>query len=593
MSCTSGCIINSSLRMVVPSAVNQRLGGPFAVSLFLALTSLPSSAQVKFPILRRDSMSRTRLAELCFTCTLVLAAVAAPAQTFTTLHTFSGTDGGNPTYVYLVQGLDGNLYGTTSGGGANGQGTAFRITTAGHLTTIYNFCAVSSCADGASPESDLLLASNGAFYGTASAGGGTNNGLVYKLTAAGVLTPLYSFSGSDGSLPYVALIQATNGKFYGTTSGGGAGNVGTIFEVTSTGTLTSLLSFDGSNGRFPDSRLTQGTNGNLYGVTYYGSNAYELSLSGKYLMSSTVGTQPTGALVQASDGNFYGTTTLGGANSAGSVFKMTPGGKVTTIYSFCAQSGCPDGAQPFSGLIRATDGFLYGTTSQGGAPTNGGTIFRISTAGSLTTLYTFCVISNCPDGKTPNEGLLQATNGTFYGTTYAGGPAGVGTVFSLSTGLGPFVRPLTTSGKVGATVILLGTSLKGSTAVTFNGTAATFKIVSATEIAATVPAGATTGTIKVTPPGGVLSSNATYRVTPQITSLTPTSGPVGTVVTITGISLTQASVVKFGGVKAASFTVNTDTQITATVPTGAVTGKIAVTTAGGTATSSTNFTVTP
>jgi uncharacterized repeat protein (TIGR03803 family) len=155
--------------------------------------------------------------------------------------------------------------------------------------------------------------------------------------------------------------------------------------MTSTGTLTSLLSFGGSNGRFPDSRLTQGTNGNLYGVTYYGSNAYELSLSGKYLMSSAVGTQPTGALVQASDGNFYGTTTLGGANSAGSVFKMTPGGKVTTIYTFCTQSGCPDGAQPYSGLIQATDGFLYGTTSQGGAPTNGGTIFRISPAGSLTT----------------------------------------------------------------------------------------------------------------------------------------------------------------------------------------------------------------
>jgi len=523
---------------------------------------------------------------------LFVASLAASAQTVTSLHSFNGADGANPEYVYLIQGLNGNLYGTTSAGGANSAGTAFRITTAGKLTTIYNFCSLASCADGQAPQSDLLLASNGAFYGTASAGGGTNNGLVYKLTAAGVLTPLYSFSGSDGSQPYVALIQATNGKFYGTTSGGGAGNVGTIFEMTSTGTLTSLLSFDGSDGRFPDSRLTQGTNGNLYGVTYYGSNAYELSLSGKYLMSSTVGTQPTGALVQASDGNFYGTTTLGGANSAGSVFKMTPGGKVTTIYSFCAQSGCPDGAQPFSGLIRATDGFLYGTTSQGGAPTNGGTIFRINTAGSLTTLYTFCVISNCPDGNTPYEGLLQATNGTFYGTTSNGGTWSLGTVFNLSMGLGPFVQPVTSTGKVGANVTILGTSLTGTTGVSFNGTAASFKLGGGTSLTTTVPAGATTGNITVVTPGGTLASNTPFRVTPQVKSFSPTSGAVGTPVTITGVSVTQATKVTLGGV-ATTFTVNSDTQITATVPTGAVTGKIAVTTAGGTATSSTNFTVTP
>lgn len=411
------------------------------------------------------------------------------------------------------------------------------------------------------------------------------------MTAAGILTPLYSFSGPDGAGPYVALIRATNGNFYGTTSGGGPGGVGTIFEMTPAGTLTSL---GGSEGAFPDSRLTQGTNGNLYGVAYFGNNAYELSLSGKYLLDSGVGTQPTGALVQASDGNFYGTTTLGGVNSAGSIFRMAPGGTVTTIYSFCAQSGCPDGAQPYSGLTQATDGFLYGTTSAGGAASSSGTIFKISTTGTLTTLYAFCMISGCPDGAVPYEGPLQNTNGTFYGTTSAGGTGNLGTVFSLSMGLAPFVQSVTSAGKVGVKITILGTSLTGTTGVSFNGTAATFKVgAGGTSLTSTVPAGATTGNISVVTPAGTLASNTVFRVTPQVKTFKPTSGPVGTPVTITGVSLTQATKVTFGGVAATSFTVNSDMQITATVPTGAVTGKITVTTPGGTAASSTNFTVTP
>jgi len=153
------------------------------------------------------------------------------------------------------------------------------------------------------------------------------------------------------------------------------------------------------------------------------------------------------------------------------------------------------------------------------------------------------------------------------------------------------VKTLPTSGKVGAAVKILGTKLTGATSVTFNGTAATFKVVSASLITTTVPAGATTGTVKVVTPSGTLSSNVIFRVTPQITSFTPPSGPVGTVVTITGVSLAQTTKVTFGGVEAIAPTVNSDTQVTATVPTGAVTGKIAVTTPGGTATSATAFTV--
>ena len=167
-----------------------------------------------------------------------------------------------------------------------------------------------------------------------------------------------------------------------------------------------------------------------------------------------------------------------------------------------------------------------------------------------------------------------------------------GVFYSLNIGATPFVSLITTSGKVGKTVEVLGQGFKGTTGVSFNGTAATFKVSSDTYLTATVPNGATTGSVTVTTPGGPLTSNKQFRVTPQIISFTPTSGPVGTPVTITGVSLTQTSKVTFGGVKAISFTVNSDTQVTATVPTGAKTGKIAITTAGGVAVSSGVFTVT-
>jgi uncharacterized repeat protein (TIGR03803 family) len=210
----------------------------------------------------------------------------------------------------------------------------------------------------------------------------------------------------------------------------------------------------------------------------------------------------------------------------------------------------------------------------------------------LTTLYSFCSQTNCTDGEFPFGGLLQATNGDFYGTTAGGGANGDGTVSSLSVGLVPFVETLPTSGKVGTAVKILGSKLTGTTSVSFNGTAATFTVVSATEISTSVPARATTGAVSVTTPSGTLNSNVTFRVIPQITSFTPTNGAVGMVVTITGVSLTQTTAVTFGGVKATSFTVVSDTQVTATVPTGAKTGKIGITTPGGTAASATTFTVT-
>jgi len=457
------------------------------------------------------------------------AATLASAQTkFTSLLSFDGTNGANPHYVYLVQGADGNLYGTTYVSTGSG-GTVFKITTKGVLSTIYTFCPDGEpCLDGAQPEAGLVLATDGDFYGTTLNGGVNGFGTVFQVTSAGKLTTLHSFDSTDGAEPEVGLIQASNGGLFGTTSIGGSGDVGTIFDITTAGTFTSLLNFIGSNGDYPDGKLVQGSDGNFYGTTeevnsgsgtvFRMTPAGKLTRLHKFTGSGSDGAGPTSALIQASNGNFYGTTQAGGTNGDGTVFQITPTGKLTTLYSFCSKSDCTDGSNPSAGLIQATDGNLYGTTFSGGGnetPCNGscGTIFRITTAGKLTTLYNFCSKSGCVDGSQPMEGLIQDTNGAFYGMTYYGGTDGLGTVFSLSTGLGAFVETLPTSGKIGAKVTILGTNLKGATSVSFDGTAATFKVISSSAIATTVPAGATTGIVQVTTSADTLSSNLAFGVT--------------------------------------------------------------------------------
>jgi uncharacterized repeat protein (TIGR03803 family) len=301
------------------------------------------------------------------------------------------------------------------------------------------------------------------------------------MTPDGTVTTIYKFCTEklcpDGREPTAGLVQGTDGNLYGTTvySGGAAGggaNAGTVFAVTPGGKLKGLHSFD-----------------------------------------STDGAHPSAGLIQASDGNFYGTTEAGGANGGGTVFQITAAGTLTTLHNFCTLADCADGETPVAGLVQATDGNLYGTTELGGA--NGsGTIFQITTGGTLTTLYNFCAQVMCADGEKPEAGLVQATDGNFYGAASVGGTGSVGAIFSLSMGLGPFVKTLPTFGNLGGSAYILGANLTGATAVSFNGTAATFTVVSATEIQATVPDGATTGFVSVTTPSGTLTSNVAFRVGP-------------------------------------------------------------------------------
>jgi len=284
----------------------------------------------------------------------------------------------------------------------------------------------------------------------------------------------------------------------------------------------------------------------------------------------------------------------GGANLFGTVFEMTPELKVTGLYSFCSKANCADGAVPNAGLTLGTDGNFYGTTTGGNgnskcALLNGcGVVFKITPEGVLTTLHSF----EGPDGEYPDAGLVQVTSGTFYGTTPNGGADGFGTIYSLSTGLDPFVATVPTSAIEGATINILGQDFTSSSKVKFGDLEATdVKLNGATDLIATVPSGALTGALTVTTGSTTLTSNLPFGVLPDVSSFSPTSGTVGKSVTINGTGLRQTVEIYFGGVQATEFKVISDTEVTATVPSGARTGPVVVEAQGGTGKSSTNFTV--
>ncbi len=446
----------------------------------------------------------------------------------------------------VTLGFDGNFYGTTQGGGSHGAGTVFKVTPTGTLTTLWNFA---NGTDDSVPFYTTLQGQDGNMYGVSLGQYNGQYGALFKVSPSGVFKTLRDFNYTNGATPSLPT-QGTDGNFYGTTQGGGdpTCRCGVVYKATAAGVITVLHNFKG----YP-----------------------------------TDGYRPLAVLVQGYDGNFYGTTYQGGAKNYGSVFKITPSGTFTLLYSFDSVTG--DGLKPITGLTLGTDGNFYGTTGNGGTK-NFGSLYKITPAGSESVLYSFCSVS-CNDGFGPATPLVLHTDGKFYGNTN-GNSLGGSVFYSLDVGFKPLVDLVTWSAKVGKTVEILGQGFTGTTGVSFNGVNATFTNVSDTYMTATVPAGALTGTVTVTTFTSTMKSNRAFLVAPQIKSFTPTSGIVGTSVTITGVSLTQATAVTIGG-KAASFTVNSDTQVTATVPAGAKTGKITITTPGGIATSPTAFSVVP
>lgn len=461
----------------------------------------------------------------CFYGTLRIAALFlcaasfCAAQTVTTVYNFAGTktSGQTPWYVTLVQGTNGSLYGTTYNGGASGLGTVFSVTTSGTETLLYSFKG--GTKDGANPTGGLTLGTDGNFYGTTRQGGTGTQGIVFKMTTAGVITILHNFNSAvDGAFPWGPPILASDGNFYGTTSGGGSKGSGIVYQITSSGTFTTIYKFDINHGFSPIAPPTQGTDGYLYipvsqGGTNFCGTIVQMTTAG--VINNTYnfpcgagGSFPIGPLVQASNGDFYSTTQDGGTNGEGTIYQVDTNLNVTVLHSFGATFG--DGTFPGAGLLLATDGNYYGSTSDGGTYGDG-TLFNTTTGGTYTDLYSFNNTTNLTQ-MSPLAPPVQDTNGLLYGVTEFGGTSNDGTVYGLNMGLPAFVNMPLFSGKVGNSVLILGTHLKGTTQVTFNGRPANFKVLSDTHMMATVPAGATSGPIHVSTPGKVLHSRKNFVV---------------------------------------------------------------------------------
>lgn len=451
---------------------------------------------------------------------IVALGIRSKAQVLTNVYSFSNVDGYDP-LAPLVQGVDGNFYGTTAFGGAMGFGTAFNVSPTGVLTTLHSFCSPAGCyADGSFPYGGLVQAANGNFYGTADEGGAYSAGSAYQIGPTGDFKLIYSFCAPlncyEGEYPNAGLAIGIDGDLYGATS---FSNDGTLFKINSKGKLTILVAFTGANGSTPQAAMTLGANGMFYGTTEYGGQypswgtVYKMTPSGAlttlYSFCSRTscddGTLPLSKVVQASNGNLYGTTYEGGTHSCGTVFQLTPAGVLTTLHSFTCAA---DGMYPNAPLIQATDGNLYGTASTGGSNDNG-TLFEINRAGQFILIHEF----NGTDGMGP-AGLVQGTDGAIYGSTGGGGSGQYGTIFKLDLGLGPFVGFVQPFGRLGETASIIGQGLTGTASVVLNGVPAVFTVVSDTQIQVTVPEGATTGFVKVTTPVGILTSNVPFHVIP-------------------------------------------------------------------------------
>jgi uncharacterized repeat protein (TIGR03803 family) len=433
------------------------------------------------------------------------------AQTVSDVVTFTIATFGTPVFI-PAQGRNGLLYGVI---GVNGSspGYAFDFSAGGVTKVIYS----ANPSLGYGTLFGLTLGTDGNFYGVVESTaviGDPGYGIFFRIGPNGTFTTLHNFNGgTDGADPATAPIEATDGNLYGTTNGGCC-VPSTVYRYTPSGSFRVIYTFDNAHGMWAGP-VMQGSDGHLYVTAWEGGiknngTIVELTTGGSLLHyyafpGASGGSLPNGPLVEASDGNYYGTTYQGGAHGLGTIFRMTPEGNVTVLHAFSRHA--TDGASPAHGLTQATDGYLYGTTTAGGA--NGsGTAFRISTGGAYSQLYSFSSVT----GSNP-LGLMQDTSGLLYGTLAQGGAQGYGAIYSLDMSLGPFIKFVRPTGTIGQTAQIIGQGLTGATSVAFNGLpASSFVVVSDTYMTAVVPSGATTGPVVVTTPTGPLTSNASFRI---------------------------------------------------------------------------------
>jgi len=404
----------------------------------------------------RPPLPRRLIAALTTLALAAFALRAAAGPSLSTLYSF--TNSVNPVgaaVTAMVQGTNGNFYGTTLSGGTNGMGSIFMVTPGGAFTTLVSF----NGSNGSAPAAPLFLDADGNFYGTTSNGSAHNVGVIFKMTHSGVLTDLAAFAQSNGAAPVGPVVRGPGGYFFGTTSAGGSNGAGEIFSWAPHLAISNRYSFSTTDGASPEGGLVFGTNFNLYGTTFKGgANGYgtafrfnPVSNSFTSLASFTLtnGAFPTG-LAAASNGLFYGATSFGGNNNEGTLFQLTTSGALTSLISLSVTNG----SSPESPLVVGNDGFVYGTALQGGA--NGkGAVFRFSTnsgtttgstgggrsgrggsTGSGTTTSNSVVITNLIsfsgfNGANPVGGLTLANDGNFYGVTTAGGANNYGNIFKI------------------------------------------------------------------------------------------------------------------------------------------------------------------
>jgi len=554
------------------------------LSQFFLASRITRQELVTIPA-REDSMKKPKFAVWRIAFPLLILILPATAQTYTDLYDLTQTTGSGPGSPDIIaQGRDGSLYSTMSSS-YPGDGTALVTPPTGGTASVIHYF---NGTDGYAPASGLTLGMDGNFYGTTYIHTTGPYGEVFQITPDGAVKVLYGFSnGTDGAYPWAPPIMAADGNLYGVTQGG----TPVAYKIAMpAGTFSVLANLPAAS----IAPLIVGSDNNFYGVTLHGGTynqgtVFQLTKKGVLTLIHSFdsvandGESPTGPVLQGTDGKLYGTTAWGGTTGNGTVFSLTTtGGSYKVMHSF----NSTDGSRADGGMVQGNDGYLYGATVYGGA-NGGGVFFKISTGGTkYTILHEF---DGKPSGGNPFSTPMLHTDGLIYG--WAGVGPKEGALYSMDVGLAPFVAPVVLPGaKIGTPVGIIGQGFNSATAVKFGNVKGTFTVVSDTFMVATPTGSATTDKITVFEPSGNLTTLKKFKITPSLSSFSPTSGAVGTSVTINGASLSQTTAVKFGSV-AATFVVNSNTKLTATVPAGAATGKITVTTQGGTVSTTANFTV--
>jgi uncharacterized repeat protein (TIGR03803 family) len=551
----------------------------------------------------------------------------------------------------LVQGPDGDFYGVSAYGGAHDAGYVYKVSrTTGQLTHLHDF----TFQDGVHPRGRLFLAADGHLYGTTESGGVNQSdfcyaakfynasgcGTAFRITLDGTFTKLHDFyTEADGyqASPSTGMVQAGDGNFYGMAVQAFPSGQASLFRMTPSGSVTPLRVFaaDGSEGSWAYAGLTVARDGALYGTSgsHGGPGAcgvvFRAGLDGSFaklhvftgVETGTVGDGclPRSPLLQGADGAFYGTTQYGGyqaqnciAGGCGTVYRLTTSGAYRVLHRFTATAA--DGEYPQDdGLVQLPDGTLIGATGgnpygdgwgfvplcqPGGATAfSCGTLYKISPNGSFTQLVVFGD-SNGAWGLFPHATLMLASDGNLYGTTFGGGGWGYGTVFryvlDAATPIVAIDAFSPAGGPVGTSVAINGTGFTGASRLTIgDGTTAmpiAFSVVSDSQITTQIPPAAQSSAFGVTTPRGTTYSPQTFYLAPTVDRITPTSGRVGTPVTVLGSHFENLQSITLGGTPVTRWNYVNATSISLIVPARAKTGPIVLTNAGGSGASQT-FTV--